>query len=95
MSDADDWTDGAVTVTRQGFDFVLSEPWNGDDVYGGPAFLSLFGGEDLAFTHAHAELVGDNRFSFQVNLLRSGPYLAAVEFEQSGDLVVAVFRFDL
>jgi hypothetical protein len=95
ITDSDEWTDGRLTVTRQGFDFVLSEPWDGAEVYGGPAFLTLFGGDDLAFTHAHAEVVGDNRFSFQVNLLRSGPYLAAVEFEQDGELVTAVFRFDL
>ena len=95
ISDTDEWTNDALTVTRQGFDFVLSEPWNGDDVYDGPALLTLFRAEDLAFTHAHAELVGDDRFSFATDLPGLGDYLAALEFEQSGELVTALFRFTL
>jgi hypothetical protein len=90
-----DPTTAGLTVTRQGFDFVLSEPWNGDEVYDGPAFLTLIRAEDFAFTHAHAELVGDNRFSFASDLPGLGDYLAALEFEQDGDLVTALFRFTL
>ena len=90
----DPTTDG-LTITRQGFDFVLSEPWNGDEVYDGPAFLTLIRAEDFAFTHAHAELVGDNRFSFASDLPGLGDYLAALEFEQDGELVTALFRFTL
>lgn len=95
VTDTDVWSDGALTVTRQGFDFVLSEPWNGADVYDGPAFLTLFRVEDLAFTHAHAEVVGDDRFSFATDLPGLGDYLAALEFEQNGVLVTALFRFTL
>lgn len=95
VSDNDEWTDGELTVRRQGFDFILSEPWNGDDVYDGPALLSLFRAEDLAFTHAHGEVVGDNRFSFATNLPGTGDYLAALEFEQNDELVTALFRFTI
>lgn len=90
-----DVSGGGLTVERQGFDFVLSEPWNGDEVFDGPAFLTLFRAEDFAFTHAHAELVGDNRFSFATDLPGLGDYLAALEFEQNGELVTALFRFTL
>lgn len=93
--DADQWTDGSITIDRQGFDFVLSEAWNGDDVYEGPAFLTLIRTEDFAFAHAHAELVGDNRFSFATDLPGLGDYLAALEFEQNSELVTALFRFTL
>ncbi len=86
---------GGLTVTRQGFDFVLSEPWNGTEVYDGPAFLTLIRAEDFAFTHAHGELVGDDRFSFATDLPGLGDYLAALEFEQNGELVTALFRFTL
>jgi hypothetical protein len=86
---------GGLTITRQGFDFVLSEPWNGNDVYDGPAFLTLIRAEDFSFTHAHAEVVGDNRFSFATDLPGLGDYLAALEFEQDGELVTALFRFTL
>ncbi len=95
ITDDDVWTDGSLTVTRQGFDFVLSAPWNGDDIYEGPAFLSLFRAEDFAFSHAHAELVGSDRFSFATALPGLGDYLAALEFEQDGRLVTALFRFTL
>ncbi len=95
ITDDDVWTDGSITVTRQGFDFVLSETWNGDDVYDGPAFLSLFRAEDFAYSHAHAEVVGANRFSFATDLPGLGDYLAALEFEQDGELVTALFRFTL
>jgi hypothetical protein len=90
-----DLTTGGLTITRQGLDFVLSEPWNGDDVYDGPAFLTLIRAEDFSFTHAHAELVGDNRFSFASDLPGLGDYLAALEFEQDGELMAALFRFTL
>ena len=95
ITDSDEWTNGSLTVTRQGFDFLLSSPWNGDDVYDGPAFLTLFRAEDFAFAHAHAELVGGNRFSFASDLPGLGDYLAALEFEQDGELVTALFRFTL
>ncbi len=95
ITDDDVWTDGSLTVSRQGFDFVLSAPWNGNDIYEGPAFLSLFRAEDFAFSHAHAELVGTDRFSFATALPGLGDYLAALEFEQDGRLVTALFRFTL
>ncbi|MEP1122640.1 MAG: hypothetical protein ABJH68_01955 [Ilumatobacter sp.] len=95
ITDDDAWTDGSLTVTRQGFDFVLSAPWNGNDIYDGPAFLSLFRADDFAFAHAHAELVGNDRFSFATALPGLGDYLAALEFEQDGRLVTALFRFTL
>ena len=95
ITDGDRWTNDSITVTRQGFDFVLSEPWNGDEVSDGPAFLTLVRAEDFAFTHAHAELVGDNRFSFATDLPGLGDYLAALEFEQDGETVTALFRFTL
>lgn len=91
----DEWTDGNLTVTRQGLDFVLSEPWSGDDHMGGPAFLALFHEDDFAFVHAHAELIGEDRFSFAADLPGLGDYLAAVEFHQDGELVTALFRFSL
>ena len=90
-----DSTSEGLTITRQGFDFVLSEPWNGDEVYDGPAFLTLIRAEDFSFTHAHAEVVGDNRFSFASDLPGLGDYLAALEFEQDGELITALFRFTL
>lgn len=95
ITDTDAWTNGSITVQRQGFDFVLSEPWNGNDVYEGPAFLTLFRAEDLTFTHAHAEVIDGNRFSFAVTLPGLGDYLAALEFEQDGELVTALYRFTL
>ncbi len=95
ITDTDEWTNGSITVRRQNFDFVLSAPWNGDDVYDGPALLTLFRAEDFAFAHAHATVVGDNRFSFATDLPGLGDYLAAVEFEQDGELVTAIFRFTL
>ena len=91
----DQWTDGDLMLSRQGLDFVLSEPWSGDDHMGAPAFLALFHEGDLAFVHAHAELVGDDRFSFAADLPGLGRYLAAVEFVQGGELVTALFRFSL
>ena len=91
----DEWSDGAVTVTRQGLDFVLSEPWTGEDHMGGPAFLALFRAGDLAFLHSHAQLIGDDRFSFVADLPGRGEYLAAVEFNQDGELVTALFHFEI
>ncbi len=93
--DGDAWTDGELTIERQGFDFVLSEPWTGEDWLGAPAFLSLFRADDLAFTHAHATTVGDDRFSFAVELPGSGSYLAAIELVQDGELVTALFRVEV
>ncbi len=93
--DDDEWTNGSLTVTRQSFDFVLSAPWNGEEVFDGPAFLTLVRADDFSFTHAHAELVGDDRFSFATDLPGLGAYLAALEFEQNGDTVTALFRFTL
>lgn len=91
----DRWTNGSISVSRQGFDFVLSSPWNGSDLYEGPALLTLHRLDDAAFTHAHGELVGDNRFSFATDLPGLGDYLAALEFEQDGAVVTALFRFTL
>jgi len=86
---------GGLTVTRQGFDFVLSQAWNGQDLFDGPAFLTLVRADDFSATHAHAELVGDNRFSFATDLPGLGDFLAALEFEQNGETVTALFRFTL
>ncbi|MFK8025671.1 MAG: hypothetical protein AB8G26_17070 [Ilumatobacter sp.] len=93
--DDDEWSDGGVVVRRQFLDFVLDETWNGEPVFEGPAFLTLYAGEDLAFVHAHGEVVDPRRFSFDVNLPGLGEYLAALEFEQDGELVTALFRFTL
>ena len=95
ISETDEWTDADLTIRRQGFDFVLSEPWNGDDTSGSPASIALFRGDDLAFTHGHAELVGDNRFSFSLTLPGAGDYLALLEFEQDGVVVDARFRITI
>jgi hypothetical protein len=95
IATGDTWTDGELTVERQGFDFVLSEPWTGEEWLGAPAFLSLFRADDLAFTHAHATTVGDDRFRFAVELPGAGSYLAAVELVQDGELVTALFRFEI
>jgi hypothetical protein len=95
ITTTDEWVDRGLTVRRQGLDFVLSESWTGDDVFGGPAFLSLFRADDFAFTHGHAVLVGDDRFSFAMDLPGSGEYLAALEFEQGGRLVTALFRVSI
>ncbi len=95
VTDDDVWSNGSITVRRELFDFVLSEPWGGTDVFDGPAFLTLWRAEDLAFVHAHAELVGPTRFSFGVNLPGFGDYLAVLEFEHDGEVVTAMFRFSL
>lgn len=84
-----------VSVERQGFDFVLSEPWQGDEYHGGPALLTMFRADDMAFVHAHAETPGDNRFRFGLDLPGSGEYLAALEFLHDGDLQTALFRVDV
>jgi hypothetical protein len=91
----DTWSEGELTVRRQGLDFVLSEPWTSEERFGGPALLALFRAEDLAFVHAHATTVGDDRFSFSVDLPGRGEYLAALEFVQDGDLVTALFRLEI
>lgn len=91
----DVWTDGGLTVERQGLDFVLSEPWTGEDHHGGPAFLTLFRADDLAFVHGHAQTPDDDRFRFNLDLPGRGEYLAALEFVQDGELVTALFRFEL
>ena len=52
-------------------------------------------GLNAAFVHAHAEMIGDDRFSFAADLPGLGDYLAAVEFHQDGELVTALFRFSL
>ena len=95
---AEMWMSARAGITAdisQGLDFVLSEPWSGDDHMGGPAFLALFHEDDFAFVHAHAELIGEDRFSFAADLPGLGDYLAAVEFHQDGELVTALFRFSL
>jgi hypothetical protein len=86
---------GGLTVERQGFDFVLSEPWQGEDHHGGPALLTMFRAEDGAFVHAHAETPSDNRFRFNLNLPGSGEYLAALEFLRDGRVETALYRFEV
>lgn len=93
IADDDVWTDGSLTIERQGLDFVLSEPWNGASYHGGPAFLVLVRGEDMAFAHGHAETPDDDVFRFGLDLPGRGEYLAALGFEQDGELVTALFRF--
>ncbi len=93
--DDDEWTNGELTVRRQQFDFVLSKTWNGSDVYEGPALLTLIRADDFAFTHAHAEVLDGNRFSFATDLPGLGDFLAALQFEQDGELVTALFRFSI
>ncbi len=95
IADGEVWTDGSLTIERQGLDFVLSEPWTGESHHGGPAFLSVFHTDEMAFVHAHAELVDDDRFRFGLDLPGRGEYLAALEFTQTGEPVTALFRFTL
>lgn len=91
----DVWTDGELTIERQGLDFVLSEPWDGEDYHGGPALLVLFRADDMAFVHGHAQTPDDDRFRFSLDLPGRGEYLAALQFVQEGELVTALFRFEL
>jgi len=93
--DGDTWTDGALTIERQGLDFVLSEPWSGEEHHGGPAFLTMYRAGDLAFAHGHATMPDDARFRFNLDLPGRGEYLAALEFVQHGELVTALFRVEL
>ena len=96
VADGDVWDDGSgLVVTRQGLDFVVSEPWTGEDHMGAPAFLALFQADTLAFVHGHAELVDDDRFSFGVEFPGRGEYLAALEFVQDGRLVTALFLLEV
>jgi len=95
IADGDTWSNGDLTIRRQGFDFVLSEPWTGEERYGGPAFLALFHADDLAFAHAHATMIGDDRFGFALDLPGRGRYLAALELVQDGEPLTALFRFDV
>lgn len=88
----DVWTDGELTIERQGFDFVLSEPWTGEEYHEGAALVALFAADDLAFTHGHAELVDGDRFRFLLDLPGRGEYLAVLQFIQDGELVTASFR---
>ncbi len=91
----DVWSDGSLTIERQGLDFVLSEPFDGPDTAGSPAFLAMFHEGDLLFTHAHAELVGADRFRFTADLPARGEYLAALEFTQGDAPVTALFRLSI
>ena len=98
ITDDDMWTEGDLTVTRQGFDFVLSRPFDGDDYHGGPALLTLFRADDMAFSHGHAVLVEPDRFRFELALPGRGDYLAALQFFATPDSVeptTALFRFTL
>ena len=82
---------GGLTVERQGFDFVLSEPWQGEEYHGGPALLVMVRDGDGAFVHEHAETPSDDRFRFNLDLPGSGEYLAALEFLHDGELQTALF----
>lgn len=98
ITDDDVWTDGALTVTRQGFDFVLSESFDGPDYHGEPAFIAVFRAEDMGFVHGHAELVEPDRFRFELAIPGRGDYLAALQFLPADDAtepVTALFRFTL
>lgn len=89
----DVWSEGGLTIERQGLDFALSEPWNGEDHHGGPALLVMFRAGDMAFVHGHAEMPDDDRFRFNLDLPGRGEYLAALEFVHDGELITALFRF--
>lgn len=91
----DVWTDGALTIEREGLDFVLSEPWDGEEHHGGPAFLTMYRAGDMAFSHGHATMPEDDRLRFDLDLPGRGVYLAALELVQGGELVTALFRFEL
>jgi hypothetical protein len=94
----DVWTNGDLTIRREGFDFVLSQSWDGDEYHGAPALLTLFRAEDLAFVHGHAAVTEPNRFRFNLDLPGRGEYLAALQFNSgaaSDGPVTALFRFDL
>jgi len=94
----DVWTVGDLTIRREGFDFVLSEPWDGDEFHGAPALLTLFRADDLAFIHGHATTPEPNRFRFSLDLPGRGEYLAALQFNNgppNGEPVTALFRFEL
>jgi len=103
IADGAVWTNGDLTVTRQGFDFVLSEPFDGPDFHGGPAFLAMFRADDMAFVHGHAQLVDPDRFRFELAVPGRGDYLAALQFlpataattEATTEPVTALFRFTL
>lgn len=98
ITDDDRWTEGDLTITRQGFDFVLSRPFDGDDYHGDPALLTLFRGDDMAFSHGHAALVEPDRFRFELALPGRGEYLAALQFLATPDAsepTTALFRFTL
>lgn len=98
ITDDDVWTNGDLTVTRQGFDFVLSEPFGGMNYHGEPAFITLFRADDMAFVHDHAQLVEPDRFRFELAIPGRGDYLAALQFFDSPDAtepVTALFRFTL
>ena len=95
IADDDIWTDGSLTIERQGLDFVLSEEWDGESYHAGPAFITLLHGDTGAFVHGHAETVDDDRFRFGLDLPARGEYLAALEFIQDGELVTALYRFTL
>jgi len=86
---------GGLTVERQGFDFVLSEPWQGEEYHGGPALLTMFRDDDGAFVHTHAETPSDNRFRFNLDLPGRGRYLAALEFIRDGRVETALYRIDV
>ncbi len=92
----DVWTEGDLTIRREGFDFVLSEPWSGDEYHGAPALLTLFRAEDLAFVHDHATNPEPNRFRFSLDLPGRGEYLAALQYNSDANgLITALFRFEL
>lgn len=94
IADGEVWTDGSLTIERRGLDFVLSEPWDGESYHGGPALLTLLHADEMAFVHGHAEFV-DDLFRFGLDVPGRGEYLAALEFVQNGELVMALFRFTL
>jgi hypothetical protein len=94
----DVWTNGDLTIRREAFDFVLSEPWDGDEYHGAPALLTIFRAEDLAFVHDHATVAEPDRFRFNLDLPGRGEYLAALQFNSgaaSDGPVTALFRFEL
>jgi len=98
ISTDDFWTEGDLEIRREGLDFVLSEPWGGEDYHDEAALLTMFRAGDLAFAQGHAITPDPDRFRFNLEIPGRGEYLAALQFyrgDASGVLITALFRFEL
>lgn len=95
IADGPTWTDGDVTVRRDGFDVTLPAPWEGTEVDGAPAALTLVREGDGAPVHAHGSRLGERRVTFSVTLPGRGRYLAAYELVLGGDAITALFHVEV